>query len=81
MDIAALQRMLAEDVASNRTPLIVIADCGTPITGHIDNIIRMQELCKAHDIWLHLRGHNLAALALPSHQHNGQVSVCIFASD
>lgn len=73
MDISALQKMLAEDLTAGRTPLIVIADAGTPITGHVDNISRLHELCKAHDMWLHLRGHGLAALALPSHQHNGHV--------
>ncbi|KAK9885439.1 hypothetical protein WA026_010934 [Henosepilachna vigintioctopunctata] len=66
MDVAALQKMLQEDVAVGRTPLIVIADAGTFITGHVDNISRIQELCKAHDVWLHLRGHSLATLFLPN---------------
>lgn len=75
MDVSLLQRMLSEDIAGGRVPLIVIADAGTPITGHCDNIVRIQELCKLHDVWLHLRGHSLAALALPQHQHNGHVSL------
>lgn len=79
MDVAALQRMLAEDVSCGRTPLLLIADAGTPITGHVDNISRMQELCNTYDIWLHLRGHSLAALALPLHQYNGQVTVRVDA--
>ncbi|KAL3272830.1 hypothetical protein HHI36_014289 [Cryptolaemus montrouzieri] len=66
MDVAALQKMLQEDVATGRTPLIVIAEAGTFITGHVDNIKRIQELCKAHDIWLHLRGHSLATMFLPN---------------
>lgn len=74
MDVSQLQRMLAEDISAGRVPLIVIGDAGTPITGHVDNISRLQELCKTRDIWLHLRGHNLAALALPMHQNNGHVS-------
>lgn len=74
MDVAQLQKMLAEDVAVGRTPIVVIADVGTPITGHVDNISRIKELCKVHDVWLHLRGHTLAALALPNHQPNGHVS-------
>lgn len=75
MDVSILQRMLAEDAAAGRTPLLVIADVGTPIAGHTDNIARIQELCKAHDAWLHLRGHGLASLILPLHQHNGHVSL------
>lgn len=73
MDVASLQKMIAEDLAVGRVPLIVIADAGTPITGHVDNVSRLHELCKTHDMWLHLRGHSLAALALPDYQHNGHV--------
>lgn len=78
MDVSILQRMLAEDAASGRTPLLVIADVGTPIAGHTDNIARLQELCKAHNAWLHLRGHGLASLILPLNQHNSHVrQVCL----
>ncbi|XP_044760078.1 pyridoxal-dependent decarboxylase domain-containing protein 1 isoform X1 [Coccinella septempunctata] len=66
MDVAALQKLLQEDVATGKTPLIVMAEAGTFITGHVDNISRIQELCKAHDIWLHLRGHSLATFFLPN---------------
>lgn len=76
MDVSALQQMMSDDANQGRTPIIVLADCGTPITGHLDNIPRLKELCKGYDCWLHLRGHNLAALALPQHgaaqgQQNG----------
>lgn len=74
MDVSALQRLIAEDVSIGRTPLMVIADVGTLITGHVDNILRVQSLCKSNDVWLHLRGHGLASLALQSHQLNGHVS-------
>ncbi|XP_044731639.1 putative pyridoxal-dependent decarboxylase domain-containing protein 2 [Chrysoperla carnea] len=67
MDISALQRMIGEDVVAGRTPLLVVADAGTFITGHVDNIPRLVELCKTHDIWLHLHGHALAALMLNSY--------------
>ncbi|KAF2905078.1 hypothetical protein ILUMI_01106, partial [Ignelater luminosus] len=73
IDVASLQRMLTEDVNAGRTPLIVIADAGTPVTGHVDNLSRIQELCKTYDVWLHIRGHSLAALTLPVNQHNGHI--------
>lgn len=38
---------------------------GTPISGHVDNIPRLQEICKSNGLWLHLRGHSLAALTIP----------------
>lgn len=64
MDITALQKMIASDVAAVRTPLIVIGDVGASICGHVDNIQRLQEVCRANSIWLHCRGHSLAALAV-----------------
>lgn len=81
MDVAALHKMLIEDINAGRTPLIVIADAGTPVAGHVDNLLRLQELCKANDVWLHLRGHSLAALALPLNQLNGHVSNLYFNID
>lgn len=65
MDIAALERRLAEDTQSNSvTPLLVIAEAGSVLTGHCDNISRLREVCDKYNIWLHLRGDSLAALAL-----------------
>jgi hypothetical protein len=64
MDVAALERAIEDDKLVDKVPLMVLADAGTTIAGHVDNIARMQELCRKHDVWLHLRGHSLAALAM-----------------
>lgn len=64
MDISALQKLIINDIASNRTPLFVIGDVGASICGHVDNVQRLQEVCRTHSIWLHCRGHCLAALAI-----------------
>lgn len=64
MDISALQKSIANDVALNRTPLFVIGDVGASICGQVDNIQRLQEVCRANSVWLHCRGHCLAALAI-----------------
>lgn len=64
MDISALQKLIASDVAMNRTPLFVIGDIGASICGQVDNIQRLQEVCESNSIWLHCRGHSLAALAI-----------------
>lgn len=74
MDVAALQKMLTDDSVMGKVPLMVIADAGTLVTGHVDNIMRIKELCKTHNCWLHVRGHNLAALTLPNHTRNNNVS-------
>lgn len=74
MDISALQKIVASDIAMNRTPLFVIGDVGASICGHVDNIQRLQEVCRANSIWLHCRGHSLAALAITQGtlQNDGQ---------
>lgn len=74
MDISALQKMIASDVAMNRTPLFVIGDVGASICGHVDNVQRLREVCRANSIWLHCRGHSLAALAITQGtlQNDGQ---------
>lgn len=64
MDISALQKLVSNDIAMNRTPLFVIGDVGASICGQVDNIQRLQEVCRTNSIWLHCRGHSLAALAV-----------------
>lgn len=65
MDVSALERRLAEDSQSNCvTPLLVLAEAGSVLTGHCDNITRLREICDKYNVWLHLRGHSMAALAL-----------------
>lgn len=67
MDVSALERRLAEDTQTNVvTPLLVLAETGSVLTGHCDNISRLREICDKHNVWLHLRGNSLAALALSS---------------
>ena len=34
--------------------------------GGVDSVGRILELCSAHDAWLHVEGHALAALTLPN---------------
>ncbi|KAK9496665.1 hypothetical protein O3M35_013096 [Rhynocoris fuscipes] len=71
MDVAALEREIEIDKTSNKIPLVVLADAGTPISGHVDNIARLQEICKTNGLWLHLRGHSLAALTIPQFSNAG----------
>ena len=49
-----------------------------PIAGHVDNLSRLQEVCHNHEIWLHLRGHSLAALALITASTNTVCEVFFF---
>ncbi|BET02261.1 Group II plp decarboxylase [Nesidiocoris tenuis] len=70
MDLAALEGEIELDKAKNKVPLIVLADAGTPIFGHVDNVSRLREICSANGMWLHLRGHSLASLAMTKTAEN-----------
>lgn len=62
MDLSLLQRQIQVDLASQRTPLLVVADIGASLCGYVDNLLRMHDICKTHNLWLHATGHGLAAL-------------------
>lgn len=64
MDISALQKLISVDVSSNRTPLFLIAEVGASLCGEVDNIMRLQDVCKTNSIWLHCQGNGLAAIAI-----------------
>lgn len=64
MNVSALQKLIGNDVTANRTPLFLIADTGSSLCGHVDNIVALQDVCRANSIWLHCRGHSLSALAV-----------------
>lgn len=64
MDLSVLQKQIQADVAANRTPLFVVADIGSSLCGNVDNLTRLQEICRTNNIWLHAAGHGLAALAV-----------------
>uniref|UniRef100_A0A6M2DG56 Pyridoxal-dependent decarboxylase domain-containing protein 1 n=1 Tax=Xenopsylla cheopis TaxID=163159 RepID=A0A6M2DG56_XENCH len=64
MDLSALGRMFSEDIAAGMIPLLVVGEVGTSVCGHNDNVSRLQDLCRTHNVWLHLRGHGLAAIAV-----------------
>lgn len=37
---------------------------GSTISGQVDNILELQDVCRTNSVWLHCRGHSLAALAI-----------------
>ncbi|XP_068631715.1 pyridoxal-dependent decarboxylase domain-containing protein 1 [Battus philenor] len=63
MDVEALERLCEEDVAGNRTPLLVLGEVGAPPLGFGTPVAALGAICKGYNIHLHLRGH---ALTLPA---------------
>ncbi len=56
MDIAALERAVAEDKKAGRTPFFIAATVGSVGVGAIDNLQAIAELCRREHIWFHVDG-------------------------
>src|SRR6185503_20983091 len=66
MDVADLRRLISDDVASGHTPFLVVASAGTVATGAVDPIREIAQICRQHDIWLHVDGaYGAPAAVLP----------------
>lgn len=51
-----LQQSLNADLAAGRVPIAMVATAGTTLTGAIDPIAEMADVCEDHGIWLHVDG-------------------------
>lgn len=51
-----LDRAIAEDRASGRTPIAIIASAGTVSTGAVDDLLQLSKLARARKVWLHVDG-------------------------
>lgn len=56
MDVADLERAIAEDRAAGLRPACVIATAGTTNTGAIDDIRAIAKICRDQGLWLHVDG-------------------------
>ena len=54
IDVTALDRAIAEDVANGVPPIAVTATAGTVNTGAIDPLDEVASVCAAHGVWLHV---------------------------
>ena len=56
LDPAALQRAISSDRAAGRTPIAVVANAGTIVTGAVDPMAEIVEVARAEDVWVHADG-------------------------
>ena len=56
MDIAALDKAIADDSAQGFKPACVIATAGTTNAGSIDDIEAIHAICRRENIWFHVDG-------------------------
>jgi aromatic-L-amino-acid/L-tryptophan decarboxylase len=70
MDIAALEKAIANDRAAGMRPACVIATAGTTNTGSIDDIEAIGALCRREGLWFHVDGCIGALIKIaPEHSH------------
>lgn len=56
MDVAALRAWIERDVSNGVVPVAVVATAGTTLTGSVDPIDAIADVCDEFGIWLHLDG-------------------------
>jgi aromatic-L-amino-acid/L-tryptophan decarboxylase len=66
----AVARAIDRDRRQGLTPVAVVATAGTTLTGAVDPIGALADVCQARDVWLHVDGaYGLPAAAVPSCSH------------
>ena len=55
-DTAALEFTVEQDIANGCTPVMVIAYAGTPLSGHVEHMVAIREICDKYKIWMHVQG-------------------------
>jgi aromatic-L-amino-acid/L-tryptophan decarboxylase len=68
LDPGALAEMLDRDRAAGITPVAVVASAGTTLTGAVDPLEAVADVCAARGVWLHVDGaYGLPAAATAAH--------------
>ena len=68
IDVQKLEAAIERDKQEGRRPFCVVATAGTTNSGAIDDIVALSEVCRRHDLWLHVDGAYGAAASF-SDQH------------
>ena len=70
MDPIALNSAIEGDLRSGKKPFCVVATAGTTSSGIIDDLAAVAEVCRRHELWLHVDGAYGASLIFSDkHRH------------
>jgi glutamate/tyrosine decarboxylase-like PLP-dependent enzyme len=72
LDPELLERAILQDFAAARKPFCVVATAGTTNSGAVDDVIAISEVCRRHQLWLHVDG-AYGGVAIFSNQHRDLV--------
>jgi len=72
LDPLKLEGNLQQDRATGRKPFCVVATAGTTNSGIVDDLIFISDVCRRHQLWLHVDG-AYGAAAIFSNQHRDLV--------
>ena len=72
INVDELQVAIREDAAAGRLPFCVVATAGTTNSGAIDDLQAVAEVCRRHQLWMHVDG-AYGAAAIFSDKHRDLV--------
>ena len=67
MDMVSLAEMIEHDVQEGFLPIMVNCTAGTTVLGAFDDIRAATEICKKHNIWLHVDGAYCGSVLFSEH--------------
>ncbi len=66
----ALAAAVSRAIAEGRSPFVVVATAGTTVTAAFDPLEAVADICRRHDLWLHVDGcYGASALFSPRQRH------------